>query len=244
MFDIIIKPSTVHVDCFTSLHVAYNYAKIDYATNFYPEWWKKLPKESYGHAPKPWIPFPTMKTCQGFISLYQNALIIPMWTETIIQTTENNIDVSFAENWFSQPHAYFQREGFLKNYHHTKILSPWLFKCKKDIGWSFQKPMYNFENPLDFILFDGVVDFKYQNTTNINLGIRKTNKTTIIGFRQPLVLLTPHTEKRLVIKNHFVSKEEYEEMSSFSGGTSTFINKYLSNKKIIKEKESKCPFGF
>jgi hypothetical protein len=225
------------------LPVAYNYAPVDYANKFYPEWWKKLPKE-ISYPPKTWIPQPTMKTCQGFIELYQNALIIPMWTETIIQITENNYDVTFAEKWFATNHPYQQREGFLKNYHHIKFLSPWIFKTKKEIYWSFKKPMYNFENPMDFILFDGVVEFKYQHTTNINLGFKKINKISKIPFKQPLVLLTPHTEKRLVFKNHFISKEEFEVMNDASGGTTTIINKYLTNKKIKKSQEKKCPFHF
>lgn len=242
MFDIIMKPSTVHVDCFTNLSVAYNYAKIDYASNFYPEWWKKLSKETF--PPPRRVPAPTMKTCQGIINLYQNNLIMPMWTDTIIQTTENSIDVQFAEHWAWDQHPYEQREGYLKAYHHAKIRSPWLFKSKKEIYWSFQKPMYNFDNPLEYIIFDGVVDFKYQYTTNINMAFKKMNKQTKIPFNQPLLLMTPHTEKRLVFKNHFLSKEEFLTLAEDGGGTTTFVNKYLTNKKIRQSQEKKCPFHF
>lgn len=247
MFDIFIKPSTIHLDCFTNCAAADEYASIDYASNFYPEWWKKLPKESYGHKPFPNIPQSTMKTCAGFMELYQNALIMPMWTDTVFTITDTTYDVTFATPWLSESHPYFQREGFLKNFHHVKIASPWLIKCKQEIYFSFQKPMYNFENPLDFVFYDGVIEFKYQHSTNINLGFKKVNKTTKINFRDPVVLLTPHTEKRIKFKTHYIdNNEEFHKLGERRASATTFINKYATNKRITKEKENqkKCPFHF
>ena len=247
MFDIIIRPSVLHVDCFTACVPAYEYAPIENATKFYPEWWKKLPKESLGHQPKPWIPQPTMKSCQGFIDSYRNSLIMPMWSDTLIKVNENNLDVTFSHNWFHQSHDYFQREGYLKNFHHLKIISPWIFKTKQDIYWSFKKPIYNFENPLDFLLFEGVIEFKYQHSTNINIGIKKINKTIKLNFRDPIVLLTPHTEKKIKFKNHFVdSMEKFQMLSDKASAGTVFVGKYLNNRRIKKqqEQEKKCPFHF
>jgi len=241
MFDIFIKPTTLHLDCLTSSKKVYDFAPIQYSNKFFPEWWKKLPKELFlenNH-----VPLPTMKTCTGLISLYKNSIIIPCWEDILFNVTETEIKCGSASKSVKfDSHSYKQREGFLKNFHHTKIGSPWMFKCKHDINFSWQKPMYNFENPIDFILMDGVVSYKYQNSTNINLLFRKSPKTVMIEFLQPLVLITPHTEKRLVIKNHLVSEQEIEQMSD---RMIKYINIYSTIKKLTDEKDrKKCPFHF
>jgi hypothetical protein len=240
MFDIFIKPTTLHVDCFTSNKTVYNFAPIEYSSKFFPEWWKKLPKETLDSNN---MPQATMKTCTGFLSIYKNSIIIPCWEDMVIQTTETEIKCdSISKSTPFANHPYKQREGYLKNFHHTKIISPWNFRCKRDVGFSWQKPMYNFENPIDFILMDGVISFKYQNATHINLLFRKTPKTVMIGFLQPLVLLTPHTEKRLVFKNHLVSEQEMQDNANM---LVKYINGYNTIKKLIDEKDrKKCPFHF
>jgi hypothetical protein len=240
MFDIFIKPSTLHIDCLTSSKKVYDFAPIQYSSKFFPEWWKKLPKE---HLDPNNMPQPTMKTCTGLLSIYKNSIIIPCWEDIIINTTETEIRLGSASNSVkSEQHAYRQRYGYLKNFHHTKIISPWLFKCKHDINFSWQKPMYNFENPIDFILMDGVVSYKYQNATNINLLFRKTPKTVKLDFLQPLVLITPHTEKRLIFKNHLVPEQQIQQ---YSDRVIKYINIYNTIKKLTDEKDrKKCPFHF
>jgi hypothetical protein len=240
MFDIFIKPTTLHMDCFTSSITAYNFAPIQYSNKFFPEWWKKLPKETLD---SDGVPQATMKTCTGFLSVYKNSIIIPCWEDMVIQTTEAEIKCYSVSN--STPfanHPYRQREGYLKNFHHKKIISPWHFKCKHDVNFSWQKPMYNFENPIDFVLMDGVVSYKYQHETHINLLFRKTLKTVKLEFLQPLVLLTPHTEKRLIVKNHLVSEQEIRQTNN---RVIKYINGYNAIKKLTDEKNrKKCPFHF
>jgi hypothetical protein len=240
MFDIFIKPTTLHIDCLTSSQKMYNYTPIQYSSKFFPEWWKKLPKELLDTNN---IPRPTMKTCTGFLSVYKNSIIIPCWEDMIFSTSQTEIRCGSASNSVKfDYHAYEQRSGYLKNFHHTKIISPWLFKCKHDINFSWQKPMYNFENPIDFVLMDGVVSYKYQHETHINLLFRKTLKTVKLEFLQPLVLLTPHTEKRLIVKNHLVSEQE---MRQTNNRVIKYINGYNAIKKLTDEKNrKKCPFHF
>jgi len=242
MFDIFIKPTTLHIDCFTSSKKVYDFAPIQYSSKFFPEWWKKLPKETFSENKDKL--YSTMKTCTGFLSLYKNSIIIPCWEDILFNVNETELKCSSVSRSVKfEAHNYKQREGYLKNFHHTKIISPWHFKCKHDVNFSWQKPMYNFENPIDFILMDGVLSFKYQNATNINLLFRKSPKTVMIEFLQPLVLLTPHTEKRLIFKNHLVSEQDF--VQQFNDKTIKYINSHNTVKNLIDEKDrKKCPFHF
>jgi hypothetical protein len=240
MFDIIMKRGTIHVDFFTDEEQLYNTAYIDRANKFYPDWWKKLPKQLDTFE----TPCATMKTCRGFIDLYANSLIFPSPTDMWFNVTEKDYKVHTPSGErIDDYHNQIQRGDFLKNFHHAKLLPRWVAKCKNDIKFSWQKPMYNFENPLDFILLDGVVDFKYQRKMNINICFRKTLKTIKIDFLQPLVMITPQTEKKITFKRHLVSKQEYDRTSKLTKPVK-FINNYLTLRKYREQEEKKCPFHF
>lgn len=238
------KRGTIHVDFFTDYSYVYEHASISQANKFYPDWWKKLPKQYDEISHNFSVPRPTMKTCRGFIDLYANSIIIPSWTEMMISVQEKDYQITTpTDDIKNVAHSYVQREGFLKNFHHAKIITPWIAKSKKDTLFTWQRPMYNFENPLDFVFFDGALEFKYQNALNINLAFRKIQKTIKIDFLQPLVMLTPQTEKKLVFKTHLISKQEYHSLVEKSKST-TFINSYLKLRRNKEQEEKKCPFHF
>jgi hypothetical protein len=235
-----LKP-TITVDCYTHRPEVYNLSKIDYATNFFPNWWKKLPKlieDKNGHKI-----VSTIKMCEGFRQLYENGLMIPLWTDFILD--ERGITFADGKSAF-QVHPSSQMEGFLgDNFKHFKILSPWIFSTKKYCKFIWLEPTWNFSD-IDFLrVVPGVIDYKYQNTTNINFFFNLKNFRRIMFQKgSPLAHCIPLSEKRLIIKNHLVSKEEYDKISSISFPT-TFFGKYKKHKEeIIKNEKRKCPFGF
>jgi len=239
------KKPEVHIDCFSYMDHAYEFAPIDYAHKFYPDWWKKLPNEEYVSGN--FHPTPTMKTCRGLIDNYRNSLMIPMWSDFIL----NYVNPTTHQWIFSdrksdvESHPYHQRKGFLENYLNLKLIVPWAFKTKELIYWSYSKAFYNFEHPDEFLILPGVVEFKYQHGANTNLGIKclPHPKEYRINHGQPLVQLTPHTEKKIKFKNHLVTVQEFQRIQ-VSSAPCTFTRRYTNNRRIMEEKESKCPFGF
>jgi hypothetical protein len=245
MLTFIIKPSVTHVDCFTKLPYVHELADIDYANKFYPEWWTKLPisQENKGFLE----PKTTMRGCRGFIDYYKNSLIIPMWSELMIESNKDKYRWKFSDNTPITTHSPEQKQGFMDRNMVLKLATPWLFVQKEYMNWSFKQPFYNFSDPNELIFFPGVVDFKYQFGTNINIGIKYSEepKSYKINFKQPMVLLTPHTEKKMKFKSHLLDEKEYYKIEQKLGSVS-FINRYLNIKRSIdeKEKKSKCPFNF
>ena len=243
------KPKVIHLDCFTTSKPTYEFFPIDYSHKFYPDWWKKLPKSvETENSEKGFVL--TMKGCIGFTEFYRNSITIPLWSDLLIK---NNEEKKYFDCFFSDQvsafagHSIEQMEGLIDptNHTHLKILSPWFFRCKEDVRFTWTQPTWNF-NPIDQIIIPpAIIDFKYQNGTNINFFISSKNEkqTTLIESGQPLANISPMSERKLKFHNHLISQDELNNIIFKNAGI-TFFGKYNKIKKILNKKDSKCPFGF
>jgi hypothetical protein len=243
------KKNKIHLDCFTSEDHVYEFFKIEHANKFYPDWWKKLPKEivkediSNGLAP-----VSTMKRCQGMIDHYTSGFIMPFWTDAIVfmepqgsgkfgwQSAHDSTDVVV--------HPIEQRGDYLpeSKYLHIKIFSPWYFSSNSDIKWGWNQPSWNFKELDQYWVLPGVLDYKYQHTTHINLALARDpreRKRIFINAGQPLVHLLPMTEKEVVVHNHLVSKDEMAKLKNVNVNRFKFNNLYKEGKKFT----TKCPIN-
>ena len=125
---------------------------------------------------------------------------------------------------------------------HIKIISPWKCKSKSDTKIYFTAPTWNHPLDVPYKILSGVVDYKYQYATHINMMVDlSVNNNLMIKQSTPMAHLMPLTDKEVVVKNHLIDKKEYDNLyTSF-----TFTDFYKINKRRIeKEEKSKCPFGF
>jgi hypothetical protein len=242
---ILIKSKKVTLDCFTTNSGVAEFFPISNSVDFYPDWWKNLPKyydistNGIKHTST------TIKTCSGFIDLYKNSLTIPMWSEFIIEFDANNnfkwISPSVCGSVLS--HDPQQLGPKFKDYSQVKLISPWIISEKSGINFHFTGAFWNqLDTFEDFIITPGVVNYKNQVTTHINLITHKKRLEFKAG--QPMVNIIPMTEKKVQIKIHQISEDEYKNKMNSINFLSSFIGSYIKNKKIKKTRESKCPFGF
>ena len=242
------RPGVIHLDCFTDRADVFTFSKVNHSKNFIPEWWKKLPKVD----PITDHPYGTMKSCQGFIDLFRKGLIIPLWSDISILLGEIGSDEIFwqyADQTSSAgPHPTSQR-GYEylpgQNYQHLKLDSPWIFKTKVDLDWVVHGVTWCNYHPTTVIIPEGILNFKWQVGTNINMFLqRKPEKQKIlIEANQPLLQLIPMSEKEIVIHHHLISSDEMSLIGK-KHKLSKFRNTYNVSKNIRLENESKCPFGF
>lgn len=242
------KPKLI-LDAFTSeiYQHAFEYAPVDYAIKFYPDWWKKLPKVT-----KPVFTDNTsnvtrntnMKYCDGLTNEYRNSVIIPMWSDFLFKYNEDGSWVyNFADSTsFGEHHKLDQRIGFKENYFHFKIVSPWAFRSDKDVYFQCGMPYYNYDTELDYENIPGTVEFHHQHTTNMNLFIKNKPSEFLIEFNTPIFHVKPLSERTLVLNKHIVSTKEF--ISKFSPTPFTYKKRFLTMKRIKEDKEKKCPFGF
>ena len=238
------KKRKIVLDVFTSNHNLIEAMPIERSVRFFPEWWNNLPK-SYT-TEDGFTPASTMKYCQGFIDYYVNSVTIPLWSDLAINITNNkNYYWQFSDRHSEAGiHSNKQYTGFLQdsNFGHLKLHSPWLLSCKEDVKWVWTQPIWGFHKPEQIIVPPAVVNFKHQSTCNINLLINlDLDKNIMLKFGQPLVHLTPMTEKKLVIKRHLISESEFQSMT-YQQDTVSFTHKY---KTLVNSRKrfSDCPYS-
>jgi hypothetical protein len=249
MIDFIFRRKPIHIDCLTSNQTAYEYASIDHASNFIPDWWKKLPK-SYDH-PSGVGSTATMKSCAGFVDLYSKGLIIPLWSDLIIVIEGTEYKWRFADAKSQIIMHDSQQSGTFLNdikCFHLKLVAPWEFFCKEDIPWHFSQPVWNDYASRDYCTPSGIVEYKNQHTVAIQTLIRHPifipKKEIIINHRHPMAHIVPLSERPIKIHTHLVSESEIKQVSDT---TFSFRSGYYKAKKINEDKNPnklKCPFGF
>ncbi len=227
----------------------YSYFPIDKASKRMPEWWKELPS-SIITEPNSLSEVGSMKSCPGFTYYYNNAISLPLWSDVSIRTNEDAdyIEWNFADKTsHAIPHDSRQKGTYLNNglgkYAHLKLISPWLFRCKEEIPFIFTGNTWALDNPEKIIIPPGVVNYKYQNITNINLFLKVEGiQVAKLSADTSLVHIFPMSERDLEIKNHLISESEYKNLESL--GITNFATKsYFKHKSISKEQEKagKCP---
>jgi hypothetical protein len=233
-----IKKSKFVVDCFTDSVTAFERAKIDFASKFLPDWWKKLPKDS-GNS---FYPMPTMKTCVGVINLYKSGIIVPMWSELAIKVGRSGteyIEWQYADLCsIAETHSAYQYNNYypIKKYAHLKLNSPWLINYSKNINTFWSQPTFNMESLDDYTVLPGVVNSNTCSSVNINLFFTRSqqeDKTVFINFNQPMIHIVPLTESEIELKHHLVSGKEIQKRLF---RRTHFFNSYS------KQHEQKCPF--
>jgi len=243
------KPKVIHLDCFTSEVIAHDFFPIDYSHKFFPQWWKDLPKVL--DDPNQFWGMNSAKSCTGLNNFYSNGVTIPLWSDLLIQQESQNIKWVFSDRRTEMGHHLLKQLGnYLdeREYYHMKIISPWILKCKEDINFMWMQPTWSFNKPKEIIIPPGIIDYKYQGGTHINFFFTLTEenkqKNILIESGQPMVNIIPLSERKIKIHNHLISKEEYLIKGEDFGISFAFRNKYIKRKKLMKDKESKCPFGF
>ena len=207
-----IKKKEFVLDCFTYLPYVYDYAKINQANKYLPDWWKNTPAANGNN--------PTIKHCAGLSDFFKTGVVIPSWFEMELTIRQlggdqrcaweaSNTDVNTESSHTPDQFAEFAHEDG----NNLKLTSPWLFKTKEDINFTWTQPTWNMRKLLNNVtVLPAVVNFKYQHITNINLFVinKDNTETCKIPPLMPLAILHPLTEKKVIIKNHLVSKDEWE----------------------------------
>jgi len=243
------KPKVIHLDCFTSEVIPHDFFPIDYSHKYFPQWWKDLPKVL--DDPNQFWGMNTAKTCTGLNNFYSNGVTIPLWSDLLIRMNGQDIKWQFSDRTTQAGnHLLKQLGNYLdeREYYHIKILSPWIFNCKEDINFMWVQPTWSFNKPKEIIIPPGIIDYKYQGGTHINLFLNYTEenkqKDILLEAGQAMVNIIPLSERKIKIHCHLISLEEKDKREQNFGVSFVFRNKYIKKRRMMQSKEKKCPFGF
>ena len=207
---------TVHVDFLTLRPEIYQFSKIDYAMKFLPDWYKSLPVKNYNPEYPGGVSM-TMKGCSGLRGLFKKSLVIPLWCDVNISLGKAGTDVAswlFADecsNFEINNETDYGSFVNATNMQHMKFLSPWYGFSKSDVEFCFVQPTWNTTMYSDILhVLPGVVGFKYQFGTHINVLLSRKPEDRILELKHgmPLVHLMPLTTEKVKIKTHLVDEKE------------------------------------
>ena len=241
------KKRKLVLDLFTYRQMIFDAAKPKPAPQFYPDWWKEVKTEvPLGNQ---MFPSATIRRCMGFVDHYKHGFIIPMWSDLRVELGaigDNFFRAQFSDmTTVMNDHPAEIRGAYLpdSHYQHLKLHTPWAARCDEDIYWKWEQPTWSLRNPNRVLVLPGTIEYKYQYSMNVNLMFARdhTKSTLEIPFQQPLVHITPLTEREVDLRYHMVTREEYGKY--MQGEKLTNINRYRSYRRVRESEESKCPFG-
>lgn len=238
------KRKKIVLDCFTSNIGAYEYYPIDKLKDNVPNWFRELPNKYYQENDVSMsMPTSTIKSCPGVLEMFKSLATIRLHSDIIINTRPDGFWEYASPNQGDldiDSHNTQQYGVAFDDYIHLKFNMPWLIKEKLGVRFYFTQDYWNnIQYMQNMHVSSGVVNFKHQNSTNINMFLNRERNTINIEAGQPLVSLIPMSECELVIKNHLVSETEWEQIHKAQVYPSKFIGKYNHRKSL-----GKCPFGF
>jgi hypothetical protein len=236
MMHFFIRPK-IHIDAFTHRRDVIEYAPVVNGIEVIPEWWKKLPKTTCSH--EDFFPTATMKTCVGMRDYYHKSIAMPLWSDIHVDVLNGEYRWQFADGVSNAAiHSEAQFNGFLNRaeYGHIKIESPWLLTTKSDLNWIQTQPIYNRKELKNYSLAQGLLNFKLQHTSNIQMFLDlSTDRQFVIPFNS-IFLFTPLSDKKVVVHRHLITKEQFASKEELST-PSVRINKYSMHRKLPK-----CPY--
>lgn len=242
-----IKP--VILKCYTSQQSLNLTFPINTAINFIPEWCKNLPSTINYTDTTANIVYPcgTLKRCYGFNELFKQGFMIPMWSDCILKIDAiNNQNFAYKFSDGASKISYHPKELFLNvfdqnKYQHLKFVSPWLFVCDEEINFMYTQPTWNQATEEQITVLPGVVEYKYQHCTDINVMIERTQeeRQVLINAGTPMVHIVPITERKVILETKYITETEKQSIIN-KYGRLKFLSSYNFYKKIVSK--NKCPF--
>lgn len=235
MFDIFTKRSKVVVDAFTYDESVFT--KYPISKNIMPSWWKDTASSFSVLDNGKSLKVGTLKRCDGLLALINETLYIPAWGDIKISSNSTECTI-VSDNVQIQNHLYNQIPYKISEaYNHYKLVSPWHFSEKRGIKFLLFEQTWNLIGAdMHPLVVPGILEFKYQNGTNINILCRH-GANTDISAGTAIAGLIPLSEKSIDLKVHLVSIEEFNTKNSMLAVANRTLGDY---KKVLKG--STCPY--
>lgn len=236
---------------YTDNKMVYDCFPIRPATEYYPQWWRDLPK--YPKVPDLQNNPITMKGCSGFLDLHKNSFVIPLWCDLLIKQKKindiyNNDHRSVTKLEFANPnhtshvHPNSTFTGMLDHDRWSvhKLSLPWTIGCEENINLLVHDCLYHRKDIFgDVMVYSGIFDPRIVPRFSQFLAIKNDLQDTLLPAGTPLMYITPITDKRVRVSCHHDPYRFNNEQSE----TFSFYNRgFKKNKQMAQSKDKQCPF--
>ena len=232
------KKKPIVLYCLTDRPNVLASAPVKLAGRCLPDWWKALSISTT--TPNRLGAAGTMKNCSGFTGLYEHGLMLPLWSDLALEIGEENND--YYKYQYADKQSVIQHHGAeqhgnqfsARQYQHLKLQSPWRFVCDERVSFLFCEPTWALLKYTTLSVLPGILEFKYQDKTNINMFIRRTKEVQqlTLPYLLPLAHVIPLSERPLKI---VVSDDaKLWQKTKYMHTPVTFVRSY---KNFLKEKK-------
>jgi hypothetical protein len=164
-------------------------------------------------------------------------LVHSMFGQSLLQFSthdrgEFRYQYSADENQPIVSHSKRQLGPSLDPYVHIKILSPWMIEEKSGVNFLFSGSSWNYPEKLfDWNIVPGVINFKNQSSTHVNLFMPAKTARLEITAGDPIVHILPISEKEIELRQHLLTEKEFENKMLRYSFMSSFMGRYKKNAK-------------
>ena len=234
------KNNTICLDVYTDRKEMFEGYQPMLARKFIPDWWKNLPQHREQDMPGyPKMPVATLKGCPAINDILKTGIIFPSWCELHAKVdVGGNKDVHLVPNYVQI--AEHDERDFTQHkpeMAHIKVTSPWAIVEKTGVKFIWMKPDWHQQKPLEYWTVPGIVDFKYQHASLLNMFVPYNTKLQI-NTGTPWLQLIPLSEKPVEVKCHLVSTQDLDQIMS----ANTFISitgGYLKKIRHIRKQQER-----
>ena len=213
----------------------------DFAAKFLPDWYKNL-KPSY-QTKNAWglqYDLPTVRSCYGIKKTLTNGLIVPMWTDLIIEIKpDGTFTYQLSDsNRIIETHSKIQYGDLYQNSIMLKLVSPWAFEASKPLHAYITQPFFHINSFTDFHIIPGFFNFYDLHNTNVFIFVpikQETYKIQIpVGY--PLVQYIFTEDIKLKLHHQVIPQEAYDSIHGLSriSFLKTF-DKVIKFKRFLKK---------
>ncbi len=203
-----------------------------------PKWFSNLPKS---------VNDINVRNCTGLKDLFNEGFMIPAWGEyfiTVMPDGTSNVESPVQLNWgHSKRHDLStQAPGAWPSYINVKLHNPWWFWCSEPIKWIMIQPTWNQEEPSEWAVVPGMLEFRYNNQANVNtlFRIMEREYTTKINTGDVIAQLIPITERPVALELKVLNDDIYNE--KFAPWVHSFKFGYQKIRNMIKNRNKQCKF--
>lgn len=240
MFDIFLKKSKIVVDCFTTNAAIHEFYPIESAKQFMPGWWKRM-SPTVMRTSNVGISYPegTLKRCDGFLDLFQQGFILPLWSDVIIETTANgNYKYQFPAAG-TPPIVNHTRDQMSPDFNHLmhlKLISPWVIEEKTGVKFHLTQPTWTMLDHVQHMtILPGVVNYKNQVATHVNMFVPIQDRRFELEAGQPLAQIVPISDKKVEVRNHLITDSEFEQRMVRTGFQTKWFGNYKRYLKMARQ---------
>lgn len=195
----------------------------------------------------------SIRNCSAISELYASSLQLRAWCDYDLLVDRDRGIYKSESTGEAETHPAEQYSGGFPGWAHLKLLQPWFFKEKTGVYWSWQEDTYNREDLGLYRILPGVVEYRYQHSTHVNIVVPKPRVANVnykisIKAGEPLILIRPEAQgARVEVRTHVCTQDELEKQ--FTVWRFTPWATYIRRRKIMSELEARsgqrrCPFGF